>query len=99
MKIIYKGETKKAPKLKDYDKLIAYIVNVFGIDEEETNCDNMSLYYMDADGDLISVSCQSDLNETLTNSSFRTKFVFTNDDHDAREQLLKGCLAFNDILF
>ena len=32
MKIIYKGETKKAPQLKDYDKLVAYIANVFGID-------------------------------------------------------------------
>jgi hypothetical protein len=66
MKIIFKGETKRVPDLQNYNALQEHVDKIFNlcIDVLEAR-DGLSLkmFYMDEDGDVISVTCQSDLDE------------------------------------
>ena len=53
MKIVYQQETKRVPDSLSYDELMDYTANIFGIEEED---EYLSLFFVDNDGDLISVS-------------------------------------------
>jgi len=45
---------------------------------------------MDEDGDIISVTCQSDFDIALGVNSSKVKLVFAEDEDEARMQLTKG---------
>jgi len=66
MKIIFKGETKRVPNLQTYNALKEHVDEVFNLSVDILAArDGLSLkmFYMDEDGDVISVTCQSDLDE------------------------------------
>lgn len=52
--------------------------------------DSLKFYYMDEDGDIISVTCQSDFDIALGVNSSKVKLVFAEDEDEARMQLTKG---------
>ena len=56
MKIIFKGETKRVPDLKDFRELITTIRMTFNISGESPVYSSHKLYYRDEDGDYVSVS-------------------------------------------
>jgi ribosomal protein L40E len=62
VKVIYKNETKKFRKPNDYDTLLQQTVKAFG----PTLPKNFKFFYQDPEGDLISISCQEDLEEAYS---------------------------------
>ena len=96
MKIVYQQETKRVPDSLTYDELMDYCAEIFNYNQEE---DFLSLFYVDNDGDLISVSSQSDLELSLKDNQKSFKFALAHNENEARELLLQGCLAFNNFLF
>ena len=62
IKVIYKNETKKFKKPADYQSLIQQTLKAFG----STLPKNFKFFYQDPEGDLISISCQEDLEEAYS---------------------------------
>jgi hypothetical protein len=62
LKVTYKSETKKFKKPADFDGLLQQTLKAFG----STLPPQFKFYYVDSDGDLISISCQEDLEEALS---------------------------------
>jgi hypothetical protein len=65
IKVIYKNETKKFKKPNDYESLIQQTQKAFG----STLPKNFKFFYQDPEGDLISISCQEDLEEAYSSMS------------------------------
>lgn len=61
VKVTFKNETKKFKKPADFESLLNLTVRAFG----STLPPQFKFYYVDAEGDLISISCQEDLEEAL----------------------------------
>lgn len=61
IKIVYQAQIKNVPHLTNYFDLLEHTFKVFGFQPgEEDDCyynEYMRLYYLDTDGDLVSVSC------------------------------------------
>lgn len=62
IKVIYKNETKKFKKPSDYLALHQQTVKAFGNSLPK----NFKFFYQDPEGDLISISCQEDLEEAYS---------------------------------
>ena len=58
-----------------------YSTDIFGIDQED---EYLTLFYVDNDGDLISVSSQSDLELSLRDNQKSFKFALAHDENEAR---------------
>ena len=63
MKIIYRGDTRRISKALNYDDLVQHLQKVFAISNAEEIGESLKLFYMDLDGDVISVTSQDDLIE------------------------------------
>lgn len=65
MKIIFKGETKRVPDFGQFIALAEYCQQIFKLKQSLTLQHDLclKLYYIDEDEDVISVTCQSDLEE------------------------------------
>jgi hypothetical protein len=63
MKIIYRGETKRVPDFQLYEELVKHAGKVFALGEMEEVGESLKVFYMDEDGDIISITSQSDLEE------------------------------------
>jgi hypothetical protein len=61
VKVTFKNETKKFKKPSDFDSLVQSTVKAFGANLPL----QFKFYYVDSEGDLISISCQEDLEEAL----------------------------------
>ena len=61
LKVIFKNETKKFRKPADFDTLLQQTVKAF----DKALPKNFKFFYQDADGDLISITCQEDLEEAF----------------------------------
>lgn len=81
MKIVYQQETKRVPENLSFDELMDYSTDIFGIDQED---EYLTLFYVDNDGDLISVSSQSDLELSLRDIQQSFKFALAHDENEAR---------------
>lgn len=88
MKITYRGETKRVPDIADYYDLLEYISQIFKIESHDPDYSEPMLYYLDDDGDLISVSCNSDLEQAKSNQKSKIKLTYANNDGVARKNLL-----------
>lgn len=95
MKIIFGGETKRVPEMNVYEELIRYSSEVFRVTQEKCE-DQLKLYYLDEDGDIISVSCQSDLDEAMRLLMGRIKLAMAYSKDEASHCLLKGSFASCD---
>jgi PB1 domain len=65
IKVIFKNETKKFRKPEDYASLHQQTVKAFGSSLPK----NFKFFYQDPEGDLISISCQEDLEEAYSSMS------------------------------
>ena len=61
LKLIYNNEIKKTAFPKDYDSLCAYVKKAFPSVLAENNDSAFKFFYVDSDGDLISVTQDDDL--------------------------------------
>ena len=57
MKVIFGGETKRIPEIKEFDELVRYAANVFEASELNDSKNDLRLFYQDNDGGLISGTC------------------------------------------
>lgn len=73
LKVIFKNETKKFKKPAEYDLLLQQTQKAFG----STLPKNFKFFYQDPDGDLISISCQEDLEEAYASMTNLRLFVET----------------------
>ena len=71
IKVIYKNETKKFKKPADYETLQQQTLKAFGA----TLPKNFKFFYQDPEGDLISISCQEDLDEAYSSMTQLRLFV------------------------
>ena len=62
IKVIFRKETKKLTKKVDFDGLCDYVKKAF---KELPSQDALKFFYMDSDGDMISVSTQDDFVEAF----------------------------------
>lgn len=62
MKIIFRGETKRVPDFQQYDELVRHASKIFGLEARQLG-EALKVFYMDEDGDIISITSQSDLEE------------------------------------
>lgn len=90
MKVIFGGETKRIPEIENFEELLKYAATIFNASHLNSQGNDLKLYYQDDEGDIISVTCQSDLEEAYRIMKGRIKFVFALDDAKARASLIKG---------
>ena len=101
MKIIFKGETKRVPNLQSYYALQEHVDKIFNLSLDILAArDGLSLkmFYMDEDGDVISVTCQSDLDEAYLELKSKIKLCLANNHGQAKDQFITGCVAAADSL-
>lgn len=85
--------------MKILEELINYSLTIFKGEELKANKDSLKLYYMDEDGDIISVTSQSDFDIALGVISSKVKLVFAEDEDEARMHLSKGANCSSDSSF
>lgn len=92
MKIIFKGETKRVPVFNDFLALAEYCQQIFQLKQSLTLQHDLclKLFYVDEDGDVISVTCQSDLDEINQLYQSNARLAIAASNEDAREALLSG---------
>ena len=56
MKILFNDETKRVPDIKAYTELVAHLQNVLKLSPTSEIGENLKLYYIDEDGDIICVT-------------------------------------------
>ena len=98
MKIIYRGETKRAPDFPHYEELVKYVNKTFALTEVEEVGESLKLFYMDEDGDIISITSQSDLEEAHQVLQAKIRVALCPTIEAAREALVGGINAANDAL-
>jgi hypothetical protein len=57
MKVIFQGETKRIPEIKNYIELLKYAANIFDATQLQAKSAELKLFYQDDEGDIISVTC------------------------------------------
>ena len=57
MKVIFGGETKRIPEIKEFDELLKYAANIFNATQLQAYGNDLKLFYQDDEGDIISVTC------------------------------------------
>ena len=88
MKLVFNGETKRVPQaICQFDQLINYAAEVFK--SQKSLATSTKLYYVDEDGDIISVTCQSDLDQAKDVMGDKIKLVFATSDNEAQSILFK----------
>jgi hypothetical protein len=80
VKVTYKNETKKFKKPSDYQSLLMQTVKAFGA---ENLPQRYKFFYMDSDGDLISINCQEDLDEAYEGAQTQLKFIIEENSEGA----------------
>ena len=98
MKIIFRGETKRAPDFQQYAELVKHASKIFNLDDMEEIGEALKLFYMDEDGDIISLTSQSDLEEAFQVMAGKVRVVMAKTIDEAREALVGGSVAAADAL-
>lgn len=70
---------------KEYDELVQHISKIFAISNMDEIGESLKLFYMDMDGDIISVTSQDDLKEC--NLRLNNRFVLCSSVEEARDTL------------
>ena len=65
MKVLYNGVCKRLPPCKTYDELVGQLQSRFSLSGTAQIGENLKLFYLDEDGDIICVSCDDDLQEAM----------------------------------
>jgi hypothetical protein len=83
MKLILGSDTKKVSACKTFKELLEKASSVF-----ERHLQNVAFYYVDSDGDIISISNESDYREALADNPVR--MVIAQSLDAAKECLAKS---------
>lgn len=70
---------------KEYDELVQHIAKIFTISNMDEIGESLKLFYMDTDGDIISVTSQDDLKEC--NLRLNNRFALCSTVEEARDTL------------
>ena len=57
MKVIFGGETKRIPEIKEFNELLKYAAKIFAATQLQSQATDLKLFYQDDEGDIISVTC------------------------------------------
>jgi hypothetical protein len=82
IKVIFLNETKKFKKPADYQTLVIQTEKAFGPSLPK----NFKFFYQDPEGDLISISCQEDLEEAYSSMS-ALRLLVESSIAEARQQM------------
>ena len=63
MKIIYQDDTKRFSNIQDYEQLKAKVASSFANLKITAFPESLKFYYVDEDGDVISITSQGDFEE------------------------------------
>jgi len=63
MKVIYLDDTKRMPEFTEYNQLVNQCLTAFKFENTVELGENVKFFYMDNDGDIISITSQGDLEE------------------------------------
>jgi hypothetical protein len=85
MKITFKDETKRIPDVKKIGKLNQTVSEAFGFNELMQFGENYKFYYVDEDGDTITVTTQGDLEEATKSMEGKVRLYVAKDIHEAQE--------------
>ena len=98
MKIIYKNETKRIPDFANYQELVATVAKAFNFNEMLQFGENIKLYYIDEDGDIVSISSQGDLGEAKQVINGPMRLVAATSPDEARQVLGESALNRSEML-
>ena len=98
MKVIYQNETKRIPNIATYNGLIGAIIKAFEINNGLQFGRNIKLYYMDEDGDIVSVTGQGDLDEAKEAMVGTMRFVVASNNDVARQILGQSAIDRSQLL-
>ena len=90
MKVIHQNDTKKFADFSSYGDLVTQAMKAFEISEINQLGENLKFYYMDQEGDIISITNQGDLDEARCEPTL--KLVIARNVEDARMCLSDGAL-------
>ena len=77
MKIVFAGETKRVPnQINKFDQLIDYSSHIFQTNQQQITNGGLKLFYIDDENDVISVTCQSDLEQAIEAMNSKVKLIF-----------------------
>lgn len=82
MKVIHQNDTKKFADFQSYNDLVTQAMKAFEINEINQLGENLKFYYMDQEGDIISITNQGDLDEARCEPTL--KLVIARNVEDAR---------------
>ena len=83
MKIVFQGETKRFKDITDYTELMSHSLDTFKVNDDS----KFKLYYLDDEGDLITVSCQIDLDEAYRCNLSGLKLSLAHSKEEASQNL------------
>ena len=98
MKVIYKNETKRIPDFASYLELATAVAQAFKFHEMLQFGDNIKLYYMDDDGDIVSITGQGDLEEAKQVVDGPLRLVAATSNEEAREALGESAVNRSAVL-
>jgi len=98
MKIIYKNETKRIPDFANYQELVVAVAKAFNFTEVLQFGDNIKLYYIDEDGDIVSITGQGDLEEAKQVINGPMRLVAATSNEEARQVLGESALNRSEML-
>ena len=91
MKVIYKGEIKRVPDMAELSLLQHHMTKVYKLSPNLTQLDGrrLKMYYIDEDGDVITIDCQSDFDEATTNTHIKIKIALALSVQEAKQMLIE----------
>lgn len=98
MKVIYQNETKRLPDIKMYQDLVSSTSSAFNFHQMMVFGENIKFYYIDQDGDIISISGQGDLDEAYQVLNGSMRLVCAKNNEEARQILGESAVNRSEIL-
>ena len=99
MKILFGTDTKRLPDETNFPHLLTLVSDAFQLDIKMMIRDNFKFYYLDQDGDIISVTNQLDLDEAFKEMSLgKVKLVLARDIDQARQAIGNSELCKTEML-
>ena len=84
MKLVYKNDTKRVSDALSYEQLVMTAHEIFNLSMMVQLGENLKFFYQDSDGDIISVTNQSDLNEATQQMIKPLKLIIAQNADEMR---------------
>ena len=90
MKIIYNDDTKRFTGIQSYEILIEKCTKAFNIGLNKQFGENLKFYYIDEDGDVISITSEADFEEALQVLADNQLRLIVAENIDQAREILAG---------